>query len=102
MLPSETLDALGNPTRRAMLELLRESPRSVRELADAFPVSRPAISRHLRVLHDAGLVTAEASGTRRIYSVAPDGFQPVRDYCDRFWDVALRRFQMVAENLEQP
>jgi DNA-binding transcriptional ArsR family regulator len=82
-----------------MLDLLAERPRAVHELASAFPVSRPAISRHLRVLQDAGLVAASADGTRRVYSVRPEGFGPVRDYCESFWDVALQRFKMVAENL---
>jgi len=98
MLPNAALDALGNATRRDLLERLRAAPTAVHELAAEFPVSRPAISRHLRVLTEAGLVEASADGTRRIYRLRPEGFLPVRDYCDGFWDIALRRFQMVAEN----
>ncbi|MCO4772270.1 MAG: winged helix-turn-helix transcriptional regulator [Deltaproteobacteria bacterium] len=95
------LDALGNPTRRQLLELLQYEPRSVARLAEAVPsISRPAISRHLRVLREANLVTAQAVGTANIYAVRPDGFEHVRAYLERFWDDALPRFAMVAESLD--
>jgi predicted transcriptional regulator len=102
MLPVAQLDALGNPVRRGILELLREGPRPVHELAGAFPVSRPAISRHLRLLQQAGLVRGQVEGRQRVYHIQPEGFRDVRAYCERFWDEALPRFKMVAENLEAP
>lgn len=101
MLPNVALDALGNPTRRAMLDLLRSGPRSVQEIADAFPVSRPAVSRHLRLLSSAGLVVASPVGVKRYYRLHPDGFDSVRAWCDAFWDDALPRFKTVAENLPE-
>lgn len=90
------LDALGNPVRREMLQALRATPLSVGELANRFPVSRPAVSRHLRVLEDAGLVEASAEGKRNLYSVRIQGFGPVRDFLDEFWDAALARLQELA------
>ena len=86
-------DALGDPTRRAIFERLREGPRSVGELADGLPVSRPAVSQHLRVLKQAGLVSDRKNGTRRVYRVAPDGLLEIRDMFDRFWTDALERFR---------
>jgi DNA-binding transcriptional ArsR family regulator len=86
------LDALGDPTRRRIFEALRTGPRSVRELADGLPVSRPAVSQHLRVLKDAGLVVDRRDGTRRLYRVDPDGLAGIRTYFDSFWDEALERF----------
>src|SRR5436853_1074296 len=79
------LDALGNPVRRAILHELRGGPRSVGEIAENLPVSRPAVSRHLRVLEDAGLVQAREEGTRNIYSVRMQGFASVRKFVDTFW-----------------
>ena len=94
------LDALGNPTRRAVLDLVRDQPRAVRELAEALPdISRPAISRHLRILSEAGLVESNPSGTSNVYRVRPQGFDDVRSYLESFYDEALPRFAMVAENL---
>lgn len=93
-------DALGDGTRRAIFERLAESPRSVGELARDLPVSRPAVSQHLRVLKLAGLVADEAQGTRRIYRVDPDGVSALRDQLDRFWDRALAAFKTAAENGE--
>lgn len=90
------LDALGNPLRRDILMTLRRSPLSVAELSARFPVSRPAVSRHLRVLEDAGLVESRATGTLRHYSVRVAGLAPVRDYVDQFWDAALERLEALA------
>lgn len=91
------LDALGNEVRRDMLRALRSKPLSVGELADKFPVSRPAVSRHLRVLEDAGLVESHADGTRSVYAVRIQGFAKVRDFLDEFWDVALTRLAELAK-----
>lgn len=91
------LDALGNPLRREILLALRARPMSVGELADRFPVTRPAVSRHLRLLEEAGLVEPQAKGTRSIYAVRVQGFASVRDFLDSFWDVALARLQALAE-----
>jgi DNA-binding transcriptional ArsR family regulator len=85
-------DALGDATRRQILESLRGGPRSVGELAAGLPVSRPAVSQHLRVLKQAGLVSDRKEGTRRLYRVAPDGIASLRDYFDGFWGEALARF----------
>ncbi len=86
------LDALGDWTRRQIFEALRRGPRSVGELAADLPVSRPAVSQHLRVLKDAGLVSDRKEGTRRVYRVAPAGLARIREYFDSFWDEALDRF----------
>ena len=86
------LDALGDWTRRQILEALRGGPRSVGDLAGSLPVSRPAVSQHLRVLKDAGLVRDRKEGTRRIYSVDPQGLSDIRAYFDSFWGEALARF----------
>lgn len=89
-------DALGNPVRRGILDELRRAPQPVGEIARHFNVSRPAISRHLRVLQDAGLVTTEERGTLNVYAVRLRGFRAVRDYIDSFWDVALARLESLA------
>jgi DNA-binding transcriptional ArsR family regulator len=94
---ANALAALGDPTRRAVFEQLRDGPRAVGEIAAALPVSRPAVSQHLRVLEGAGLVTAEAQGTRRLYRIDPDGLSGVRAYFDSFWDGALAAFKAAAE-----
>ena len=86
------LGALGDATRRQIFESLRDGPRSVRELADGLPVSRPAVSQHLRVLKQAGLVSDRRDGTRRLYRVEPGGLAGLRDYFDGFWGEALERF----------
>ncbi len=91
------LDALGDATRRAILDRLLRGPVSVGKLAEEFPVSRPAISQHLRVLRRAGLVTDEADGTRRVYRVNPEGFASLRAYFDQFWGEALTAFQQKVE-----
>ena len=89
---ARVLDALGDPTRRVVLELLRGGERSVRELTDATAVSQPAVSQHLRVLRDAGLVTVRPEGTRRFYRVDLDGLADLRAWVDGFWDDALAAF----------
>ncbi len=88
----QVLDALGDWTRRQILEALKSGPRSVGEVAAKLPVSRPAVSQHLRVLKDAGLVTDRRDGTRRIYGVDPAGLAEIREYFDSFWGEALERF----------
>jgi DNA-binding transcriptional ArsR family regulator len=88
---------LGDRTRRAIVERLAERPRAVGELADELPVSRPAVSQHLKVLKDAGLVTEQASGTRRIYRLNPVAVQALRDQLDTFWQRALTGFEHVVE-----
>jgi DNA-binding transcriptional ArsR family regulator len=96
----QALEALGDPTRRAIFELLVGSPQPVRELADALPVSRPAVSQHLKVLKQSGLVIDRAEGTRRIYRVEPSGVAAMREYMDRMWDAALAAFAAAAEDQE--
>ena len=91
------LAALGDPTRRAIFELLAEGPTPVGELAARLPVSRPAVSQHLRVLKDARLVRDRAVGNRRLYQLDPDGVAGIRAYLDRFWDQALADFKAAAE-----
>ena len=86
------LNALGDPTRRQIFESLRGGARSVGDLADGLPVSRPAVSQHLRVLREAGLVNDRKDGTRRLYGIDPDGLAGLRDYFDGFWSEALERF----------
>ena len=91
------LTALGDPTRRVIFERLADRPRAVGELADELPVSRPAVSQHLKVLKDARLVVGEAVGTRRVYRVDPDGLRDLRAYLDHFWDQTLAGFKAAAE-----
>ena len=91
------LTALGDPTRRAIFERLADGPRAVGELARELPVSRPAVSQHLKVLKEAGLVTDRAAGNRRIYQLDPDGVGALRTYLDRFWNRALTAFKAAAE-----
>jgi DNA-binding transcriptional ArsR family regulator len=91
------LGALADPTRRAIFERLAEGPRSVGELADGLPVTRPAVSQHLRVLKDAGLVFDRPQGTRRLYQLDPDGVGALRAYVDQFWTHALAAFKAAAE-----
>ncbi len=92
-----SLDALGNPIRREILTALRRTPMPVGELAARFSVSRPAISRHLRVLQDCGLVTPEERGAQNVYAVRIQGFRQVREYIDSFWDVALSQLEALAD-----
>jgi DNA-binding transcriptional ArsR family regulator len=93
----DAINALGDPTRRAILERLAGGPRSVGELAHGLPVSRPAVSQHLRVLKDARLVTERREGTRRVYRVDPKGLAELRAYFDNFWTHALADFKTTAE-----
>jgi len=97
-LPGDPFDALGDANRRAIVELLRAGDRSVRELADALPISRPAVSRHLRLLKEAGLVSDRAEGTRRLYRLHDEGIAAVREYLEQVWGEAAVRFRLVAEN----
>jgi DNA-binding transcriptional ArsR family regulator len=92
------LEALGDPTRRAIFELLGAGPRAVGELAGDLPVSRPAVSQHLRVLKNAGLVSERRDGTRRLYGIDPSGVEALRAYFDAFWSEALARYKAAAEN----
>jgi DNA-binding transcriptional ArsR family regulator len=94
---SDAWHALGDPTRKAIFELLIERPRAVVELASELPVSRPAVSQHLRVLKDAGLVIDRPAGTRRIYQVKPDGIASLRADLERFWGRALAAYKAAAE-----
>ncbi len=88
-----TLTALADPTRRALFERIRDCPSAVGELARHFPISQPAVSQHLRVLREAGLVSVQRDGTRRIYSVSPDGLLELRGYIESFWDDVLTSFR---------
>jgi DNA-binding transcriptional ArsR family regulator len=97
VLAGQALEALGDPTRRAIFERLVGRPRSVRELADVLPVSRPAVSQHLKVLKNSGLVIDRAEGTRRIYRVDPAGVAAMRKYLDQMWDAALAAFAVAVE-----
>jgi DNA-binding transcriptional ArsR family regulator len=91
------MDALGDPTRRAILERLRDGAKAVGELAEGLPVSRPAVSQHLRVLEDAGLVVARKHGTRRLYRLDPGGLDELRAALDSFWSDALAAFAAAAQ-----
>lgn len=93
----QALDALADPTRRAVFDRLRKGPAAVGRLAAGLPVSRPAVSQHLRVLREAGLVEEERAGTRRVYRVAPRGLVALRRYLDGFWEDALEAFKAEAE-----
>ena len=93
----DVIAALADPTRREVFERLRGGPLAVGEIAAALPVSRPAVSQHLRVLKEAGLVTERKDGTRRLYRVDPTGVASLRDYFDGFWTDALAAFKAAAE-----
>jgi DNA-binding transcriptional ArsR family regulator len=93
----DALIALGDPTRRAIFERLGDEPRAVGELARDLPVSRPAVSQHLKVLKDAGLVIDRPAGTRRIYQLDPAGIGALRAYLDRFWTKALAAYKVAVE-----
>jgi DNA-binding transcriptional ArsR family regulator len=95
------MNALGDPTRRAIFERLAEGPRAVGELARELPVSRPAVSQHLRVLKEAGLVVDRQAGTRRIYQLDAAGVGALRAYFDRFWNQALAAFKAAAEQTQE-
>ena len=99
---TDAWDALGDPHRRTILRLLGERERSVGELADELPISRPAVSRHLRLLREAGLVREEARGTRRIYALRAEGPDAIRAYLEQVWGDAAARFRLTAENTRRP
>lgn len=92
------LSALADPTREQIVRLLAEGDRSVGEIAERLPVSRPAVSKHLRLLEGAGLVRFQRSGTRNVYSLQPEALAALRDEIDSLWRVALARFELVARN----
>jgi DNA-binding transcriptional ArsR family regulator len=94
----DPFDALGDPNRRAIVALLSEGDRSVQALADELPISRPAVSRHLRLLKEAGLVTDRPDGPRRLYRLHDEGIEAVREYLESVWGEAAARFRIVAEN----
>jgi DNA-binding transcriptional ArsR family regulator len=94
---SDVLTALGDPTRRTIFERIAARPSAVGELAVGLPVSRPAVSQHLKVLKEAGLVVDRSEGSRRIYRLDPDGVGALRDYLDRFWNRALAGFKASVE-----
>jgi DNA-binding transcriptional ArsR family regulator len=96
----DPFDALGDANRRAIVELLGAGGRSVQELADELPISRPAVSRHLRLLKDAGLVVEEPHGTRRVYRLHQQGVEAVREYLTQVWGDAGARFRLLAENID--
>jgi DNA-binding transcriptional ArsR family regulator len=97
----QAIGVLGDPTRRAIFELLSEHPSSVGDLAALVPVTRPAVSQHLKVMKDAGLVRDERSGTRRIYRLDPDGVAEMRAYLDRFWNLAMASFKQRVEQRDE-
>ena len=93
--------ALADPTRRSILELVVTSPRAVGELANVLPITRPAVSQHLKVLKDAGLVIDRAEGTRRIYRANPNGLRELREQLDGFWSAALANFKQLVDEPEE-
>jgi DNA-binding transcriptional ArsR family regulator len=95
------MSALGDPTRRAIFERLAEGSMAVGELAKDLPVSRPAVSQHLKVLKDAGLVTDTQAGNRRLYRLDPNGIAALRAYLDQFWNQALAAFKEEAERTDE-
>ena len=95
------MDALGHHTRRDILGLLKEGPMPVGLIADRLPISRPAVSKHLRTLRQAGLVEFDPTGTRNIFRIRPSGFKQARAYLDSFWDEALTNFQQVAADFDE-
>jgi DNA-binding transcriptional ArsR family regulator len=101
-LPGDAFEALGDANRRAIVELLRGGDRSVQQLADELPISRPAVSRHLRVLKQAGLVSDRPAGTRRLYRLDLEGIEAVRGYLEQVWGEAAARFRLLAENSPDP
>ena len=96
------LGALGDPTRRAIFERIAQKPAAVGEIAEQLPVSRPAVSQHLKVLKAAGLVTESAEGTRHIYRLDPRGIGAMRDWLDQHWDRALAAFKDFVEDPKEP
>jgi DNA-binding transcriptional ArsR family regulator len=97
-LPGDPFEALGDPNRREILRLLSASDKPVQEIAAAMPISRPAVSRHLRLLKEAGMVAEQAEGTRRIYHLEEEGMRAVQAYLEGIWGAAASRFRLLAEN----
>jgi DNA-binding transcriptional ArsR family regulator len=100
--PTSGFAALSDPTRRLIFERLARRPLPVGKLAAGLDVTRPAVSQHLKVLKEAGLVTHEKDGTRRVYRIDPRGVEAMRSYLDRFWDRAMAAFKAVAEEEQEP
>jgi DNA-binding transcriptional ArsR family regulator len=98
---ADMMTALGDPTRQAIFDRLSDGPRAVGELAAGLPVSRPAVSQHLKVLKDVGLVVDRQAGTRRLYQVDPGGLAILRSYLDQFWERSLAAFQAAANEPEE-
>jgi DNA-binding transcriptional ArsR family regulator len=98
----DPFEALGNPNRREILRLLSGGDKPVQEIAAALPISRPAVSRHLRLLKDAGMVAERAEGNRRIYHLQHGGVRAVQDYLEGVWGEAAARFRLLAENTAPP
>ena len=96
-----TFDALGNPVRRRILRILEPGPKAVGDIAAVLPVSRPAVSKHLQILQGAALVARQRDGNRHLFRLNPEGFGAARHWLEAFWDTALPRFAMVAENLPE-
>jgi DNA-binding transcriptional ArsR family regulator len=101
MTNARAFSALADPTRREVFERLAHGPRAVGDLAAGLPVSRPAVSQHLKVLKEAGLVTDRAEGARRVYRIDPQGLGQMRGWFDRFWETALTAFAVEAERVEK-
>lgn len=101
MTDAAALDALGDPTRRAIIECLARQELPVGALADLLPISRPAVSQHLRILKDANLVHETTVGTRHFYRVNPEGLATARDYLDRFWMTALEKFAAITQETQE-
>jgi len=97
----DPFEALGDPNRREILRLLRDGDKPVQEIAAAMPISRPAVSRHLRLLKSAGMVAERAEGTRRIYHLEEQGMHAVQAYLEGIWGEAAARFRLLAENTER-
>jgi DNA-binding transcriptional ArsR family regulator len=97
----DPFEALGDANRREILRLLSSGDKPVREIAAAMPISRPAVSRHLRLLKDAGMVAEQAQGTRRIYHLQEQGMQAVQAYLEGIWGAAAARFRLLAENTDR-
>lgn len=102
MANAKAFAALADPTRRTVFERLKDGPRSVGELANTLPVTRPAVSQHLKVLKEAGLVIDRAQGRQRVYRIDPQGLGQLRAWLDRFWDVALEAFKAEVEREAGP
>jgi DNA-binding transcriptional ArsR family regulator len=98
----QQIQALGDPTRFAIFERLERGPLAVVQIAKGLPVSRPAVSQHLKVLKDVGLIRDQKAGNRRIYRIDPDGVAGLRDYFQQFWGDALAAFKQAAEETEKP